>query len=199
MYKSFVLFLVCLACFVSCNNNTSDNTSKETAKSIPVPAKSNLNDTGTAILMNVVNKYYDLKNALVKTNPTKADSAANMLATSTDSLKIFLSNNNNGKDTVTPYAKLAVYIDTVITQSKIAEAIDDKTCEKQRLVFSTISSAIYGLVKAAGLKNVAIYQEHCPMAFNEKGANWLSDDIDIKNPYFGKKMLECGEVIDSIK
>ena len=36
------------------------------------------------------------------------------------------------------------------------------------------------------------------MAFNDAGAYWLSAASDIKNPYFGKKMLTCGEVKDSI-
>jgi Cu(I)/Ag(I) efflux system membrane fusion protein len=58
---------------------------------------------------------------------------------------------------------------------------------------------MYGLLKNVDLKNAHVYQEYCPMAFNEKGAHWLSDDSDIKNPYFGKKMLECGEVTDVIK
>jgi hypothetical protein len=36
------------------------------------------------------------------------------------------------------------------------------------------------------------------MAFDDKGAYWLSAESEIKNPYFGKKMLECGEVTDSL-
>jgi Cu(I)/Ag(I) efflux system membrane fusion protein len=36
------------------------------------------------------------------------------------------------------------------------------------------------------------------MAFNDAGAYWLSKTSDIKNPYFGKKMLICGEVKDSL-
>ncbi len=36
------------------------------------------------------------------------------------------------------------------------------------------------------------------MAFNDAGAYWLSKTSDIKNPYYGKKMLTCGEVKDSI-
>ncbi len=57
---------------------------------------------------------------------------------------------------------------------------------------------MYGMLKNVDLKNAGIYREYCPMAFNERGAYWLSDDADIKNPYFGKKMLECGEVTDSL-
>jgi Cu(I)/Ag(I) efflux system membrane fusion protein len=57
---------------------------------------------------------------------------------------------------------------------------------------------MYSLLKNADLKNAKVFHEYCPMAFNDKGATWLSDEAEIKNPYFGKKMLECGEVTDSL-
>jgi Cu(I)/Ag(I) efflux system membrane fusion protein len=57
---------------------------------------------------------------------------------------------------------------------------------------------MYMLVKEAKLANAGVYHQYCPMAFNDKGAYWLSNEAEIKNPYFGKKMLECGEVKDSL-
>jgi Cu(I)/Ag(I) efflux system membrane fusion protein len=39
-----------------------------------------------------------------------------------------------------------------------------------------------------------VYKEYCPMAFDNKGAYWLSESEEIRNPYFGKSMLTCGEV-----
>ncbi len=118
--------------------------------------------------------------------------AALALGNLTDSLKAFL-----GKDAVNGPA-LKPYLDTIAAQCKIVAAINDKSCEHQRLAFGPLSGAMYGLIKNAGLKNAHIYHEYCPMAYNEKGASWLSDDAEIKNPYFGKKMIECGEVTDSL-
>jgi Cu(I)/Ag(I) efflux system membrane fusion protein len=37
------------------------------------------------------------------------------------------------------------------------------------------------------------------MANDNKGADWLSFDKAIKNPYFGDKMLQCGSVEQTIK
>jgi len=37
-----------------------------------------------------------------------------------------------------------------------------------------------------------IYLQFCPMAFDNAGAMWLSEDKDILNPYFGDEMLTCG-------
>ena len=41
-----------------------------------------------------------------------------------------------------------------------------------------------------------IYLTFCPMAFDNKGGYWLQDSEEIKNPYFGAKMLKCGEIKD---
>ena len=43
-----------------------------------------------------------------------------------------------------------------------------------------------------------VYYQYCPMAFNNKGAYWLSNQSVIRNPYFGNEMLECGKVEDSV-
>jgi hypothetical protein len=37
------------------------------------------------------------------------------------------------------------------------------------------------------------------MAFNNKGDFWLSDNEEVLNPYFGDKMLRCGEVVEVIE
>ncbi|MEA3224871.1 MAG: hypothetical protein U9Q07_02900, partial [Planctomycetota bacterium] len=43
-----------------------------------------------------------------------------------------------------------------------------------------------------------LYKTYCPMAFDDKGADWLQLDEDILNPYFGASMLLCGEVKEVI-
>ena len=191
------------ACFMlgvtSCNNGntTANNSIADSAKVKPVtntqPVQSKLNEMGTQKLMILITQYYTLKNALVATKASTADSAAMQLATITDSMLTYMH-----KDTTAATA-LKPFLDTIITQSKTISAIQDESCEKQRTAFSTLSSALYGLLKNVDLKNATVYQEHCPMALNEKGAYWLSDDSDIRNPYMGKKMMECGEVTDVIK
>ena len=37
------------------------------------------------------------------------------------------------------------------------------------------------------------YLFHCPMARNNKGADWIQSDTTKLNPYFGKTMLNCGD------
>ncbi len=42
------------------------------------------------------------------------------------------------------------------------------------------------------------YILNCPMAFDNTGADWLQDSKETRNPYFGKMMLQCGDVKEVI-
>lgn len=71
--------------------------------------------------------------------------------------------------------------------------------EAQRTAFQKLSNEMIAQVKKSGLSSGEVYVEYCPMAFNDKGASWLSSSKEIRNPYFGDKMLNCGEVTETIK
>lgn len=43
-----------------------------------------------------------------------------------------------------------------------------------------------------------VYVQHCPMANSDQGADWLSMDEDIRNPYYGSQMLTCGITEDTL-
>ncbi len=80
---------------------------------------------------------------------------------------------------------------------QIAEAED---LEKQRELFSQFTVEVESLFKQ-NLNGGTIYKQHCPMAFNNKGASWFSEVDEIKNPYYGEgeKMHNCGSVKETIK
>ena len=40
---------------------------------------------------------------------------------------------------------------------------------------------------------------HCPMAFDNRGADWLQNTPETANPYFGKAMPRCGEQVEVIQ
>ena len=73
-----------------------------------------------------------------------------------------------------------------------------KDLELQRVAFSTISNHFYQLIRDFGIKNQKAYYTYCPMAFNDKGAYWISSKEEIRNPYFGDKMLTCGVVKEEL-
>lgn len=37
------------------------------------------------------------------------------------------------------------------------------------------------------------------MAFNNEGADLFSDSEQVRNPYFGDKMLSCGKVVETFR
>lgn len=66
--------------------------------------------------------------------------------------------------------------------------------EEQRKQFDFFSQALIKTIKVFGIPDDTLYVQHCPMAFDNKGADWISKEEAIQNPYFGDKMMRCGVV-----
>ena len=62
-----------------------------------------------------------------------------------------------------------------------------------------LSKDIADLIKTFGTGGQTLYKDFCPMASDGKGAIWISEVKEIKNPYLGSKMPECGSVKETIK
>lgn len=75
----------------------------------------------------------------------------------------------------------------------------DKTTKikQQRAHFINLSTAMTKAIRLFGI-NQKVFQQFCPMANDDKGASWLSFESEIKNPYFGKVMLNCGNIVSEI-
>ena len=73
-----------------------------------------------------------------------------------------------------------------------------KDIEEQRRQFDFLSQALINAVKVFGVPDNTLYVQHCPMANNNEGADWLSSEENIQNPYFGDKMMTCGVVKTTI-
>jgi Cu(I)/Ag(I) efflux system membrane fusion protein len=68
-----------------------------------------------------------------------------------------------------------------------------------RANFIAISKVIITMAESFGPFAEPYYVQHCPMADSNNGADWLSKEREILNPYFGNAMLSCGENIKIIK
>ncbi|MBC2603837.1 efflux RND transporter periplasmic adaptor subunit [Puniceicoccus vermicola] len=65
--------------------------------------------------------------------------------------------------------------------------------------FETLSNVLIAAVKDHPEAFTGqIYQMHCPMVYNDRGADWLQPTDKLLNPYFGSMMLHCGEVVGEI-
>jgi hypothetical protein len=73
-----------------------------------------------------------------------------------------------------------------------------KDLDIQRNAFISLSESMYQLAKTIQVET-PIYYQHCPMANDGKGANWLSREKEVKNPYYGSIMLSCGKTVETIK
>lgn len=142
---------------------------------------------------NVLNAYYNLKDAFVKSDTIAVNAAGAQLKTLLDSLKL---DEVQQKDTV---AFSSISGRPGDASAEIAGMLAENDLEKKRESFEMISSAFYDLIRAVRPYGVTAYYQYCPMAFNDKGAYWLSNADSIRNPYFGKKMLTCGEVKETLK
>ena len=123
--------------------------------------------------------YYGVKDALVKTDAAKANTNAVALVTALT--KVDAANLSAADKQVLATAK--------VTATAISNTTDITT---QRTQFKTLSANMITLVKAT--KPAKSYVQYCPMM----KASWLSDSKDVKNPYYGSKMLTCGSVKEEI-
>ncbi|TRZ42016.1 DUF3347 domain-containing protein [Robertkochia solimangrovi] len=87
------------------------------------------------------------------------------------------------------------YPEIFAAAKSISETAD---IEKQREGFEALTLAITPMIKE-NIASGAIYKQHCPMAFQNKGADWFAMEEQVNNPYFGDKMLHCGMVKETIK
>lgn len=85
-----------------------------------------------------------------------------------------------------------------VMSANAQKIIQLKDIEQQRNQFEFLSMALIRSIKALGMSDHVFYIQHCPMANENNGGDWISLDTIIRNPYFGDKMLTCGFIQDTI-
>lgn len=140
-------------------------------------------------IMEVVHTYLDIKTSLVDSDPNLTSSAAKKMQQSIDHVNMNLLEGSPHLFWMDKSAALRSHVDLLTQTTEI---------ESQRKQFEHISDQMIEIVKVFGVESEKLYVQHCPMAFENKGADWISDVSEIRNPYFGDAMLTCGIVTDSI-
>lgn len=129
----------------------------------------------------ITKNYLDLKNGLIT-----SDSLA--VVKNAEALKASLKNFK--------FKKLT--LDQMNAATTTRKAISDlageiaatKNINKQRKIFETLSVKYWEIASKFKTEDATLYLQICPMT----GAVWTSDSKEIKNPYYPKNMLTCGEV-----
>jgi Cu(I)/Ag(I) efflux system membrane fusion protein len=172
------------------NHGGATNGAKENSNEIEKPNESNkeivkINKDAEKALTAIFNSYFDLKDMLTEDDLDQSKKEIENLSKALSQVSMSLFTGN----THTAWMKYSNELKRNINQSKEAEQLD-----QLRESFITISNTMIQLNEVFQPLNLTVYVQHCPMANNNKGADWLSKEKEIKNPYFGSDMLTCGEI-----
>jgi Cu(I)/Ag(I) efflux system membrane fusion protein len=150
--------------------------------------KSKINKKFKQQLGNVVTQYIQLKNALVDDNANLAQKTAKNVKKSLDDVDMLLLKG----DAHNLWMKSLKPLKEAVTKIQNSQEIGI-----QREAFLVLGKNLSEAIKTLGVETEnkqPLYLEFCPMADSNKGGFWLSYEEEIKNPFFGKAMLTCGEV-----
>lgn len=201
--KKVLLLLILVAAVVAVYfaffNKKKDNATP-TPKEEPMVLKTH-SDAFNNSVDNVITNYLSMKDAFVNSDTAQVKAMGRLFISSLDSIP--LKELDKDKAAVSETAKASIEdikanANSLLLQTDITEMRQD---------FNMVTQMMYpSFFKTINYEGKKLYLEHCPMAFNDtEGADWLSDNSQIMNPYLGKNhpkyhstMLECGEVKDSV-
>jgi Cu(I)/Ag(I) efflux system membrane fusion protein len=137
----------------------------------------------------VTHSYIQLKNAFVATDEKEAADEANTFLTKLDEVEMSLVKGDAHIFWMEQLSALKVHGEKIKTATDV---------EEQRKQFGFLSDVLITTIDAFGSTGEPVYVQFCPMAFDNEGADWLSLEKEIKNPYFGDKMMKCGILKDTL-
>ena len=143
----------------------------------------------TMQLNTVYDQYIILKNAFVQSDPVKVKQAAWEVQKSLAKTDMNLLTG----DAMKQWMELLPNLNNQIKQIASSDVLNE-----QRKTFSVFNDMFYKAIKAFGLMGKTVYYQFCPMMNDGKGAYWLSETKDVRNPYYGESMLTCGETKETI-
>lgn len=176
----FFSFFCCLVSLVGCKNISEEKTEEPEIVEVDTKTTSKHSAAATDVSFNddrilaAYEAYIAVKTALVNTDASNTAAQASSLNTALSTLEV-----------------------EEATKTAVQTMMNAKDVEVQRKAFELVTSGIEKLVDGA-IVSGQIYKQYCPMAFDFKGAYWLSNSKEINNPYFGDKMLRCGTVKDTL-
>ena len=201
MSKTIILGIAIVATLAACNSSNNKNTdAKQSAlqnDAAMATQPSAMHDTAgiqrTADFpaKEIIANYLQLKNALAKDNGKDAATAGSAIVATL--AKVDMKSISS--------AQMKTYMDIAGDLKENAEHIGENAgkIEHQREHFQMLSKDMADLVKTFGNGGQTLYKDFCPMANDGKGAIWISEVKEIKNPYLGSKMPDCGSVKETIK
>jgi hypothetical protein len=136
----------------------------------------------------LIESYLEIKNALVLDDSKAASIAGQKLA---ESAKAF----DAGSFESSKQTEINEILEII---EEHGEHIAKSEIDHQREHFQEMAGEFMDLLELTGTDRT-LYQQFCPMYNNGKGGIWLSEFSEIKNPFYGNKMLTCGSTKSTIQ
>jgi membrane fusion protein, copper/silver efflux system len=155
----------------------------------PQKGKSISNPEFQGQLMMVYETYINLKNAFVASDAGRVKENAKMVASQVE---------NVGMNSLEGQARTDWMNQSKSMKESLKAMQNTGDISNQRIAFSDMSNALYFSIKEFGISGMNVYHQYCPMALNNKGAYWLSNEKKIQNPYFGDMMMSCGSTKETL-
>ena len=172
------------------NNSSTTNTMSDDKKVVLKDDKTAISAAAKKSLQPLYKNYFDFKDALTKDDFNTAKKALLEFEKSLDkiNMSVFKGASHN----------VWMSYQTELKKNTL-HATHSKDIKELRMPFEPISNVMIAMTKAFNPLTETAYVQFCPMANSDKGANWLSKENKVVNPYFGASMLKCGEVKETIK
>ncbi|NIM35589.1 MAG: DUF3347 domain-containing protein [Hydrotalea flava] len=205
--KNILIGIAIAAATLAACNNSSNNTTdtkqadakndtamaghQQTTTDTVASQTASASNTAAFPAKEIIAGYLQLKNALAKDNGKDAATAGNVLVSTL--AKVDMKSLSE--------AQMKSYMDIADDLKEHAEHIGTNAgkIDHQREHFELLSKDIADLIKTFGNGGQTLYKDFCPMANDGKGAIWISEVKEIKNPYLGSKMPDCGTIKETIK
>ena len=137
----------------------------------------------------MVRVYLELKDVLVESDFEEASRLSSALKSELESIGEHRNRGDAHTAWMDVYGNLMGHLQPMANAGEIEEI---------RTQFRYVSDLLVNAIKSFGIEGM-VYHQYCPMAFDDEGANWISTEEQIQNPYLPDTMLGCGEVIERIE
>jgi hypothetical protein len=193
-WTSMAMVAMMFAFITSCNNSQQEQDTAEEAENTEMAEGMEMNDmegmdmaqeNEVAASADLAGEpaflvdYIDIKNALVNDKYEQVKQEATDLQSSLEKSELSEKQRTDLENSI----------------SQLAEAQDVKA---QREAFAQLSQQLYQAVQNTNLTDKPLYWQNCAMAMGGQGANWLSYEEQVQNPYMGQRMPGCGSVEETI-
>ncbi len=178
---------VCMMGLQACGSSTqTDGTAS--SGTTATETKVTLTDDVRADAVSILDGYYGLKDAMVTSDDAVVRTAADTLLARVADF--------DATGAGASASAITSLVDAIrFGATNVREAGD---IDAQREYLPALTENMKALVTGYDLADASVFVQYCPMAFDNKGAYWLSSSEQVVNPYFGDMMLHCGEVTETL-